>query len=173
MAKKAETIRENANKMRAEIIAHSIDVEDILTEALGNLYVYPKQPYNLINDIIVDLTFAKKINIFSKFVKEYSQFFTKHPTIIRDLHEVREKRNIIAHRALDIPFFLDETELDKEDYDYLSKKLIEWRTSCEFVKGGKSYSFTLTELEEFKVLCVRLMRYIHTGFVSIISPEKH
>lgn len=156
--------------MRAEIIAYAIDVEDMLTEALGHLYQHPKPPDKLINEVLIDLTFAKKINIFSKFVKDYPNHFIKHPTIIRDLHEVREKRNIIAHRKLEIPFFLDEIELGKTDFDYLSNKLIEWQTSCDFVKGGKFESFTLLELEEFKALCVRLMRYVHIGFVSILSP---
>lgn len=160
--------------MRSEILSFAIDVEDVLTEAIGQLYTQSGSADNLINDILVDLTFAKKINIFSKFIKQYPQFFTRQPNIIRDLNEIREKRNIIAHRTLSVPWILSDDMRDDEEIYYLTKKLIDWKTKCEFIKGDKFISLTLQDLDEFKNICAHASMNIHRGFVDIINlrPKK-
>lgn len=169
MNKKEKVIRENANKIRAEILGFAIDVEDTLTEAIGHLYTRSGSPTNLINDILVDLTFSKKINIFSKFVKQYPEFFSRQPNLIRDLNEIREKRNIIAHRTLSVPWMYDENDMDNDEIDYLTKEIIDWKTKCDFMKGDKFISLTLQDLENFKNLCSHLSMNIHRGFVDILN----
>lgn len=174
MNTKEITIRQNAKRIRAEILCDAIDIEDILTRALGDLYTKSVSADRLIHDLIIDLTFAKKINLFSKFVKEYPQFFAMGPTIIRDLNEVREKRNIIAHRVLSVPWFWEKDEFEEDDNDYVNNEIKEWETKCEFKKSDTVTSFTLTDLESFRHFCSKLYFDIHTGVVSILDslPKK-
>lgn len=168
MNEKERIIRDNANKMRAEILGFAIEVEDTLTVALCNLYS-KSHSADLINDIIVDLTFSKKINIFSKFVKEHPEFFLLQPNLIRDLNEIREKRNVIAHRTLSVPWMIAEDDFDDEEIDYLSKSISDWETKCEFMKGGKYITLSLEDLEIFKKLCFQLSMNIHNGHIEILK----
>ena len=119
---KEKTIRDNGNLIRAEVIQNALQVEDILTEALGLLYAPDRNEYaarTLIEEILSDLTFDKKIKLFKKYVDIFSEEFNHCPNIIKQLNNIRDTRNQLAHRTLSFPWIFDENEIDNNDYDTL------------------------------------------------------
>jgi len=154
---KEETIRNNANKIRAEILGHAIEVEDLLTEALGHIYCPTNNKFyvhRIVQDILTDLTFDRKIRIFKKFVELLSESFDHDKKIIENLNLIREKRNQLAHSNLLLPWIFDENDLNEDGYNFLTKEYKNWKESCEFTKAGKNtFTITVKELENYKRLC--------------------
>ncbi len=173
--KKEKIIRDNANKIRAEIIGYAIEVEDALTEDLGTLYCPDRKSIYvtlLINDIISELTFDKKIKIFKKFVNLSPESFDHQTSIIKDLNEIREKRNQLAHRKLSFPWVFDENDIDENDFNFLTKEYINWKEKCDFDKAGKeTFSFSVKELEEYKSLCKWTKTSIYLALNNLLFPD--
>lgn len=171
---KESTIRENANKIRAEIIGSAIEVEDALTEALGYLYCASRDSFHvhlLIDDILSDLTFDKKIKTFKKFVDLSPESFEHRKTLLRDLNEIREKRNQLAHRGISFPWIFDENDIDENGYNFLTKEYIDWKEKCEFHKAGKSpFTFTVAELKNYKNLCELVKISIYVALNKLLTP---
>ena len=171
---KEKTIRENANKIRAEVIGYAIEVEDLLTDALGYLYCPSKNSFYvqlLINDILSDLTFDKKIKTFKKFVDMSPDSFNYQRTIIKDLHKIREIRNQLAHSNISFPWIFDENDIDENDYNIQTKEYVDWKEKCDFQKAGKeTLTFTVKKLENYKSLCELTKTSICFGLNNLLSP---
>ena len=126
---KENQIRENANKIRAEIIGKAIEVEDALTLTLGYLYCPLRKSqyvYLLVEDILTDLTFEKKIKIFKKFVTSFPSSFSHQAEIMNYLNEIREKRNNLAHRNIRLPWIFGEEDINDEGYNKLTNEYVDW-----------------------------------------------
>jgi hypothetical protein len=171
-----KAIRDNANKIRANVIGYAIEVEDALTEALGYLYCPDKESYYvqwLINDIFVDLTFDKKIKLFKKFFDLSNDSFNHQKAIIKDLNEIREKRNQLAHRGIAFPWVFDEDDIDDNGYNILTQEFVNWRESCDFHKAGRGvFTFTVRELESYKILCKKTKMSIYIALHKLIDLPK-
>lgn len=87
--------KENADKIRAEVISSALDVEDAITLALGHCYC-PNEGENeaiidrLIEDVLADLSFEKKIKLYKRFIDRLPDLPSG---IIPQLNDIREKRN--------------------------------------------------------------------------------
>ena len=170
---KEKIIRDNANLIRAEVIQNAIEVEDMVTEALGYLYTPDRNEFSaqiLINDVLADLTFDKKIKLIKKFVDLYPENFSHCPNIIRQLNEIRETRNQLAHRAISLPWVFGEDDIDTNNYNSLFKRYVDWKESCDFHKPGKqTFTFTLKELEEYRTLANSLVLTIAMALNNLLK----
>lgn len=170
---KEKIIRDNVNKIRAEVIGYAIEVEDALTEALGYLYCQSEDSFYvqlLINDILSDLTFDKKIKIFKKFVDLSAESFSHCKSILKDLNEIRELRNQLAHRTISFPWIFDENDIDINGYNFLTKEYIDWKEKCKFHKAGKDdFTFNVKDLENYKSLCEWTKTSIYIALNKLLS----
>ena len=152
--------KENANRIRAEVLSSAIELEDSLTDALSYLYVPKNQEYyryNLVSDILSELTFDKKIRLFKKFVNIYPEFFSEYP-VIRELNKIREIRNQLAHRASHSQSPFDIEPLDSNRIDFLKT-------------GKDKFEFSIDNLEEYIKNCKFFSFYIYGGVNKITNPR--
>ena len=171
---KKETIENNAKIIRGGILNSALQVENVLTESIGFLYSNREKeysPFRLIEDIIADLTFDKKIKILKKNLDFSFGVFKKYNGIIKDLNEIREIRNQIAHRHISYPWIFGECDIDENDYNFLTKKYIDWKGNCDFEKPGKEdFSFTLNDLKKFEQKCELIVVILRVGISELLSP---
>jgi hypothetical protein len=159
--------KENANKIRAGVISSALEVEDALTLVLGHWYC-PSDKDNemvtnrLVEDVLADLTFDKKIKLFKGFVDNFPEEF---PTsLIKDLNDIRETRNQMAHRVFHDPSEMAEfyPELDLESLN-----------EFHFLKIGKtSFTFTLADLGKYEQLCRDIKYLIYFSADKIVRRLK-
>ena len=157
--------KENADRMRAQVISSALAIEDALTLVLGHWYC-PHEADNemvtnrLVEEVLVDLPFEKKIRLFKGFVDDFPSEFPSE--FIKELHKIREIRNQMAHRIFNDP---------GEMADFFPERNLEKLDSFQFLKIGKShFSFTLEDLEKYVKLCSDL-RYIIYFSASKISKH--
>ena len=139
--------KSSENKIRAEVIGCAINVEDNLTEVLSYLYSSDElYRYQILGDILAELTFDKKIRLFEKFVKMMPETIEDYPKLIKSLNHIRNVRNQMAHRtASNSPFFQEPDEPN----------------TVRFLKHGKSdFSFSIEEAEEYVEVCNFLKSYV-------------
>ncbi len=149
--------KSSENKIRAEVIANAINVEDNLTEVLSYLYSSDElYRYQLLEDILAELTFDKKIRLFEKFVKMMPETVKDYPKLINELNHIRNVRNQMAHRTTsNLPFF---EEANKPN-------------SVRFLKHGKSdFSFSVEESEEYVKNCSFLKFYVFIVLERMRKP---
>lgn len=140
-------IRDSANLIQASVINNAQNIEDTLTIILGHLYSPNKLDNQIIinrlaKDVLVELSFDRKINLFKGFVNEFPALIPK--TIINDLHKIRQTRNQLAHRS-----FLDPTEVRAPGDEIIMK-------DGEFIFdkiGKEDLVFKLEDLDKFEKLC--------------------
>ena len=140
-------IRDTAHLMRASVIDSAQNIEDTLTIILGHWYSPSKSDYEIIvnrlsKEVLVELSFDKKIKLFESFVDEFPSLFPK--SIVSDLNKIRTTRNQLAHRT-----FLDPTQIRAPGDEIIMKE-------GEFIfdKIGKSdFIFKLEDLDKFEKLC--------------------
>lgn len=150
--------RASANRIRAEVLSNAIELEDSLTEALGYLYVPKEENFyrdQLISDVLTELTFDKKIKLFKKFVDFYPEFFSKYP-VVKKLHEIRETRNQLAHRATRWRSPFEYEALDPNKLDFLKV-------------GRNNFEFSLNDLEVYIEECKFLSFYVYDGVSQILN----
>ncbi|MCK5401015.1 MAG: hypothetical protein KAJ28_05220 [Flavobacteriaceae bacterium] len=154
----------------------ALEVENVLTESIGFLYSNRKDNfshYKLVEDIIADLTFDKKIKILKKNIDFEFGVFKKYNSIIKDLNKIREIRNQIAHRNISYPWIFDENDIDENDYNFLTEKYIDWKEKCDFQKPGKDdFSFSLEDLENYQKKCELIIVILRVGISELLSPNK-
>jgi hypothetical protein len=140
-------IWEKAQLMRSSVINSAQNIEDTLTIILGHWYSPSKSDCEIIvnrltKEVLVELSFDKKIKLFESFVDEFPTLFPK--TIVSDLNKIRTTRNQLAHRT-----FLDPTQIREPGDEIIMKE-------GEFIfdKIGKSdFIFKLDDLDKFEKLC--------------------
>ncbi|MDP2089483.1 MAG: hypothetical protein Q8J84_08800 [Flavobacteriaceae bacterium] len=145
------------NKIRAEIIGGAINVEDNLTEILSYLYSSDElYRYQILKDILAELTFDKKIRLFEKFVKMMPETIEDYPKLIKELNHIRNVRNQMAHRTTsNFPIF---EEHDKPN-------------TVRFLKYGKEdFSFSIEESEQFVKDCNFLKYYVFIVLERMSKP---
>ena len=173
---KKKTIEKNAKEIRGGILNSALEVENVLTESIGFLYSNRNDSFShfrLIEDIIADLTFDKKIKILKKNIDFEFGIFKKYNSIINDLNKLREIRNQIAHRNISYPWVFDENDIDENDYNFLTKNYIYWKEKCDFSKPGKDdFSFSLEELEKYQKKCELIIIILRVGVSELLSPNK-
>ena len=151
-----------------------MEVENVLTEPIGFLYSNRNDSlsrYKLIDDIIANLTFDKKIKILKKNIDIEFGVFKKYNTIVKDLNEIREIRNQIAHRNISYPWIFGEDHIDENNYNFLTEKYIDWKEKCDFQKPGKDYfSYSLTDLNQYQKKCELLILVLRVGLAELLSP---
>lgn len=167
-------IEENARIIRGGILNSALEVENVLTESIGYLYsdnvdfLY----YRLIEDIIADLTFDKKIRLLKKNIDFSFGVFQKHNSIIQDLHKIKEKRNQIAHRNLSFPWSFGESDLDENDFNFLTEKYVDWKEKYDFQKPGKQdFSFTLEDLKKYEKKCELVIVLLRVGTSELLHRK--
>lgn len=157
---KEQQIKDNAKQMRAVVLTHAIEVEDMLTEALGYFYSETRSTfsvYRLLEDLLTDLTFDKKIKLFKKFVDLVPEYFELRPSIIKDLYHIKDVRNQMAHRTTFVPWIME----DEPD----------WKEKVSFTKPGKTgFTFTVDELADYKNLCEYVVLCIVTALHKSDTP---
>jgi hypothetical protein len=106
------TNKETANHIRASVINCCLDVEDAITLTHGHWYSKSREDgvlstNRLVIDLLADLGFEKKINLYIGFVKEFPNEFSK--SMIKDLNEIRSVRNqlvIVSNKYTSNTLFL-------------------------------------------------------------------
>jgi hypothetical protein len=139
------TNKETANHIRASVINCCLDVEDAITLTHGHWYSKSREDgvlstNRLVIDLLADLGFEKKINLYIGFVKEFPNEFSK--SMIKDLNEIRSVRNQLAHRI-----YIDPSDPVAPGDELLIMKPGEFI----FDKIGKQmFSFNLDQLQVYQ-----------------------
>jgi len=173
---KKNLIEKNASEIRGGILNSALEVENELTESIGYLYSKRNDEFShfkLVEDIISDLTFDKKISILKKSIDFDFGIFKKYKSIIKDLNDIKEIRNQIAHRNISYPWIFDEDDIDENDYNFLTKNYVDWKEKCDFQKHGKeNFSFSLADLESYQKKCELIIIILRVGVGELISTKK-
>lgn len=170
---KQKTIEKNAREIRGGILNSALEVENVLTESIGFLYSDRNDDfshYRLIEDILADLTFDKKIKLLKKNIDFEFGTFKRYNSIIKSLDEIRQIRNQIAHRKISFPWLFNESDIDENDYNVLTEEYIDWKEKCDFEKSGKDdFSFTLEELKDYQKKCELIIVILRIGTSELLS----
>ncbi len=175
MVRKKKIIEKNAREIRGGILNSALEVENVLTESIGFLYSNKNNPFShskLVEDIISDLTFDKKIKILKKNIDFESGIFKEYNSIITDLNNIRETRNQIAHRNISFPWIFGESDIDENNFNFLTEKYVDWKEKCDFGKPGKDdISLSLEDLENYQKKCEMLIIILRVGISEMLYPK--
>lgn len=173
---KKNTIEKNAREIRGGILNSALEVENVLTESIGFLYSDRKNEfshYKLVEDIIADLTFDKKIKILKKNIDFEFGIFKKYNNVITELNKIREIRNQIAHRNISFPWAFGEEDIEENDFNFLTEKYVDWKEKCDFGKPGRDdFTFSLKDLEDYQKKCELMIMILRVGVAELLSPNK-
>ena len=173
---KKKLIEKNAKEIRGGILNSALEVENVLTESIGFLYSDKTNEfsrYKLVEDIIADLTFDKKIKILSKNIDFEFGIFNEYKSLIKDLNDIRQTRNQIAHRNISYPWIFDENDIDENNFNFLTENYADWKEKCSFEKPGKDdFSFSFKDLENYQKKCELIIIILRVGISELLSRNE-
>ena len=156
--------KDNSYRIRAGVINSALEVEDALTLVLGGFY-NPTASFHdlfinrLVADVLSDLTFDKKIKLFTGFVNEFDSSLRGVSQI---LNKIREIRNQLAHRTYydsrEMELLFELVEPKSEDDKFIFEKI-----------GKPGFTFTLDDLREYQEMCHDVTNQIYIVANEIIK----
>lgn len=158
-------------KIRGLILEYQLEVEQALEELLSYIIIPDHNNYNrltLLSDILTELTFNKKIRLLKKYKYAFDKDIENYPNIFKDLNEVREIRNNIAHMQSDNYFFDDEPFIDVNGtlFNHFENDCSEY---VFYRISGKEFRIKNEEIENYKLICKNIIYLFELIKVSILS----
>ncbi len=134
---------------RGEIIARVVYLERIMDAIIANYFCDNDNKIDEIRMLILSterITYENKRQVLKWiYEKHQSDIFKSHPKIFKDMQEIGEFRNVLAHNHLDIDVFL-KNELDGKTIIHKYK--------------NKKYVVEITE-PVFKEWVAKILKYTH------------
>ncbi|MGY4537020.1 hypothetical protein ACVW0P_001434 [Mucilaginibacter sp. UYNi724] len=151
--KKLKDLTVDAIVLRGGLINEVILLEKIIDNWLAKYFCNNEKRKNEFFDLILchdRLTYSSKVAVFVFIIQSHCKDFLKtYPYLAKDLNEIAEKRNILAHWLLDT----SDTGIDKGEIHFIKAKKV--FPSIAFTAAD--IEKTLTNIEKYKKVIYNLV----------------
>jgi hypothetical protein len=137
-----------AAQVRGPFLEQAIFIERIIDDIVSNHFCLDENRRNLFFSLVMpEIIFSKKIEILKQLLNScYPDLGKKHPKLIKDLDNIRDFRNEIAHAMLDT------------SDEFMSKKCLDRIQFKSFKKGQtKPDEVTSENIKEKLKDCTRII----------------
>jgi hypothetical protein len=118
---KAEQVSAN---VRGRFLNQAVFIEMLLAEIICHHFCPDKQRrFQFFDSIVSNMTFNTRVDVFSIILKSfYSDIEREYPDIVKQINDIRNFRNIVAHALLDTSSEFLDNNPEKETVQFVTYK---------------------------------------------------